>query len=47
MNGNSKDENLPQLDRLITHFEKLYYKEEREDDFAKIKEDNVNSYMTT
>ena len=34
MKGGSQDENLPQLDRLITHFEKLYHKNEHDDELT-------------
>ena len=42
MKGNTKEVNLPPLDRLITHFENLYYKEELNDDLANIFEDKEN-----
>ena len=46
MRGNTKDENLPQLDRVITHFEKLYYQEEFDDNLTNINEDNENPNRT-
>ena len=46
MRGNVKNEQLPPLDRLITHFENLYYKVEFEENLLNIEEDKENPNKT-
>ena len=43
MKGTSKNEDLPQLDKLITHFKDLYFDEKTESNLANVKEYEGNT----